>query len=220
VTLPLPLRNRVAALILDALHDPGARAGLEALATACASGSVPAAGMPEELPGEIFERRGDRMRLRSGWARHAPELAERSARACRALRGRPLDPADASLAAALEAAAVLFDAGLYFEVHEQLEPHWMRATGRDREALQGLIQAAVGLQHLANGNAAGARALLRDGCGKLPGRRPGGLELDAFARALARCLDEVVALGAEAPRRFDWSTVPRFPTARRAREIG
>ncbi|MGH7399760.1 MAG: DUF309 domain-containing protein, partial [Candidatus Rokuibacteriota bacterium] len=102
-------------------------------------------------------------------------------------------------------------AGLYFEVHEVLEPYWIRAEGADREALQGLIQVAVGFQHLANGNLEGARALLRDGATRLAGHRLGGRTLSRFAGEVARCLREISALGAEAGTRFDWSAVPRFP---------
>ena len=67
----------------------------------------------------------------------------------------------------LQAAGLLFDAGLHFEVHEVLEPHWAAAQGDARETLQGLIQIAVGYQHLANGNHAGARSLLVEGSGRL-----------------------------------------------------
>jgi hypothetical protein len=94
---------------------------------------------------------------------HAAELAERADRARRLFGGRPLDPADAPLEMALRQAALLFDGRLYFEVHELLEPYWLRAAGGERETLQGLIQVAVGFHHLGNGNGAGARALLHDG---------------------------------------------------------
>ncbi|MGH7414520.1 MAG: DUF309 domain-containing protein, partial [Candidatus Rokuibacteriota bacterium] len=131
--------------------------------------------------------------------------------AARALADRPVGEADPPLPVALDEAAALFGAGLYFEVHEVLEPYWIRAEGADREALQGLIQVAVGLQHLANGNLEGARALLRDGATRLAGHRLGGLALSPFAGEVARCLSEIIALGAEAGMRFDWSAVPRFP---------
>ncbi|MGH7402199.1 MAG: DUF309 domain-containing protein, partial [Candidatus Rokuibacteriota bacterium] len=130
----------------------------------------------------------------------------------RALTDRPLGEPDPPRPVALEEAAALFGAGLYFEVHEVLEPYWMRAEGADREALQGLIQVAVGFQHLANGNLEGARALLRDGAARLAGYRLGGRALSPFAGEVARCLSEIIALGPEAGTRFDWSTVPRFPT--------
>src|SRR5215472_6698884 len=179
MTLPLSLRNWLAELILAALHDGDARRRLELAAT---SFDVPAAP-------------------------HASEVQERARRAWRALRDRDLDARPASAAAALDSAAALFDGGLYFEVHELLEPHWLGAEAGDRKAFQGLIQIAVGFQHLANGNVAGARALLRDGALKVAGRRLHGLELDRFGRAVQACLRKI---GDEA-KGFDWSSVPRFP---------
>jgi len=49
-------------------------------------------------------------------------------------------------------AAALWDARLFFEVHEVLEAVWQRAAGETRQALQGLIQIAVAFYHLAGGN--------------------------------------------------------------------
>jgi hypothetical protein len=96
-------------------------------------------------------------------------------------------------------------------VHELLEPYWMRAEGSARIALQGLIQVAVGFQHLANRNVSGALSLLHDGCGKVLERQLEGVPLDPFGRALQRCMARIDALGDEAPTGFDWNDVPRFP---------
>ena len=213
VMLPLPMRNRLATLIVESLHDPGARRGLEALAAACADpmALARAGDLPETFPRDWLDDRGDRLSVTPRWSAHAVELADRAGRAWRALRERPLDPRPAPLGAALDAAGLLFDTRLYFETHELLEPHWMRAEGSDREALQGLIQVAVGFQHLANGNAAGARSLLREGSLRLFGRELAALALDPFVRGLARCLDDVRRLSAAPPSSFDWSIVPRFP---------
>jgi predicted metal-dependent hydrolase len=142
-----------------------------------------------------------------GWlgpddAEWAATLADRARRAAVALADAPLaGPSD--LATALAAAARLFDAALFFEVHEVLEPHWLAARDEAREALQGLIQIAVAWQHLANGNVAGARSLLTDGAARLHGRRLGGVDFDPFARA---ALDAVAALPAATPPAF-----PRLP---------
>ena len=213
VTLPLPLRNRLAELILESLHDPEARRGLEAVAAVCSDprALTRVADLPERAPRDLFEERDGGLQVKSGWREYAAEFRERSRRAWRAIADRPLDPPEAGLGATLGAAGRLFDAGLYYEVHEVLEPCWMRAEGGDREALQGLIQIAVGFQHLANGNAAGARGLLADGCAKTLGRQLHGLDLDPFARAARGCLDQVVARGAAAIQEFDWTAVPRFP---------
>lgn len=181
-TLPLRLRNRLAGTILAALHDSGAR---RELATLAAEGGA------------------------SGWleadeARWAERLAERARAAAVALADRPLLPADADLRQVLPAAASLFDAGLYFEVHEVLEPQWVLANGEAREALQGLIQVAVAWQHLANTNVAGARSLFVEGSARLRGARLLGADLEPFARAAAEA-GECVAAGQPI-------TPPRFPS--------
>ena len=212
MTLPLPLRNRLADLVLDALHDREARRALEALAAVCADPrALDAAPPPVAFPADLFDRGPDGWRIKSGYRQHAVPFAERAGRAARALADRPLAPADPPLETALDHAATLFAAGLYFEVHEVLEPHWMRAEGSARETLQGLIQAAVGYQHLANGNLEGARALLHDGAAKLLGRRLAGRDLDAFARAVAGHSRELAGGDAAAAGRFDWTRVPPFP---------
>jgi len=169
-TLPLRVRNRLASTIIAALGDEDARRQLRVLAS-------------------------DDATVR-GWL--APEdnqltaaVQERADRAARALADRPALAAEADLEQALQAAGLLFDAGLHFEVHEVLEPHWIAAQGEVREALQGLIQIAVGYQHLANGNRAGARSLLVEGSGRLHRRRLAGTDLDAFARAAVVAAERV-----------------------------
>lgn len=215
MALPLPLRNRLADLILDALHDQGARRGLEALAAVCADpAALDRTDPPRAFPTELFDRRADGWRIKPGFRDHGAALGDRAARAVRALASRPFSAADPPLEVTLGEAAVLFGAGLYFEVHEMLEPYWMRADGAERQALQGLIQVAVGFQHLANRNLDGARALLREGVAKLAGQGLAGRELDDFARRVDRCRRDVVDLGAEAATGFDWSTVPPFPAER------
>jgi hypothetical protein len=71
------------------------------------------------------------------------------------------------VASALDRAARLASAGLFFEVHELLEPVWLRAEGAERSALQGLIQVAVAFHHVENENAPGAASLLDEGLSKL-----------------------------------------------------
>jgi hypothetical protein len=182
-TLPLALRNRLAETILRALHEPEARRELASLGAP--------AGAGRWLAGE-----------EAGWA---DTLTARARAASAALQARPLSPAEGGVRQALGDAAVLFDAGLYFEVHEVLEPHWARATGATREALQGLIQAAVGWQHLANGNRSGAGALLQEGARRLRAGRLPGLDLEDFARATA---EAAVAVAAHTP-----AAPPPFPRA-------
>jgi predicted metal-dependent hydrolase len=168
--LPLRLRNRLAETIRAALRDTTAR---RALATLAADGGR-----------EWLERH------EVHWA--AP-LAARARVACAAVADRPLLGPDADLRETLAAAAALFDAGLYFEVHEVLEPRWGAASGQEREALQGLIQVAVAWQHHANGNLAGACSLLVEGGARLHGRRLAGADLEPLARAATQAAEHLAA---------------------------
>ena len=173
-TPPLRLRNRLAEIILGALGDPAARRQLDAQDFAWL-GDVPA----------------DQVAIVSARAR----------RASQALAACPSMRAERSLDEVLAAAATLFDAGLYFEVHELLEPYWTRAAGTERQALQGLIQVAVAFQHRDNGNVEGTRSLLVEGTARLREGRLSGLDLEGFAEAAAGV----------APRLDDPITVPPFP---------
>jgi hypothetical protein len=187
-TLPLRLRNRLTEVVLSALEGAQARRTLGALAT----GRLAA----EEWLGPEA-------------AAHAPLVRQRASQALRALRALGSQPSDPTLPAVLRIAGALFDVGLGFEVHELLEKHWARAAGDEREALQGLIQIAVGYQHLANGNLKGARALLQEGSARLAGGRLADLDLAPFARAVAA---SVSGLGSQSP-------IPRFPRRRRAANV-
>ena len=180
-TPPLRVRNHLAEIILAALEDGGARGELAAL-------GEPGAPAPGWLEHDELV--------------HAHLVRERARSASAALAARSIVRIR-SRADVLDAAASLFDAHLYFEVHELLEPSWRDARGNDREALQGLIQVAVGYQHLANSNFAGARALLDEGRGRLRGRNLDGLDLDVFGQAVARSLDQLF--------HFDWRAAPAFP---------
>jgi DUF309 family protein family protein len=188
-TAPLRLRNPLAETILRALHDTAARHELERVA----SGAEPASAW-----------------LAEATAAEAALVRERARRAGEALRGGPTLPVEPSLDEALAAAATLFDAGLHFEVHELLEPYWTRSGGAERQALQGLIQIAVGYQHLANGNLAGARALLDEGPRRLGEGRLGGVDLGPFAVAVAA---DAARVAGEAP-----PTIPPFPRRDTRRE--
>src|SRR4030095_5287668 len=95
VTLPLPLRNRLADLILDALRDDAARRGLEALAAVCADPrALGTAEPPRAFPDDLFEKDGDGWTIRSGHPQHAGALGERASRAARALTPVPLAAAE------------------------------------------------------------------------------------------------------------------------------
>jgi hypothetical protein len=84
--------------------------------------------------------------------------------------------------------AVLFNAGLFYEVHEMLEGAWRTAAGDEKTFLQGMVQIAVALYHHGQGNHRGARSLLRAGYDKVDAARaaaPPVIDLDGLLAALA-----------------------------------
>ena len=63
----------------------------------------------------------------------------------------------------------LFNQGEYFEAHEVWEDLWRETDGPLRTFYQGLIHAAVGLYHLRQENATGARSQLKKSLARLGG---------------------------------------------------
>ncbi len=171
--LPLGLRNRLAELIVDAFAEPESLRTIEALSEYCESvdGRIGVDAASRLAALGWFALEGERVRLAGGHLAHRDAICRRAAAALRALRRVPAFPDDESLHRLLGRAALLADAGLYFEVHELLEPAWMRAPDPKRVALQALIQIAVALHHAENANRDGAVSLLTEGLAKLAARR-------------------------------------------------
>src|SRR5262249_12966467 len=140
-----------------------------------------------------------------------PLVRQRALSAAAALAELPAARLD-SRADALDAAAALFDAHLYFEVHELLEPFWRDAGGGEREALQGLIQIAVGYQHLANGRRAGAGALGGGGRRGREARSLGGMAPDPCGGGVGRTPAGMPQL--------DGRTAPPFPRSKPGQRAG
>jgi hypothetical protein len=177
------VRNRLAELILDAFDGAEAHETLRALAAFARSrdgrvGSAPAARL--RALGWFAAAGSDAVALRGTHHAHAPTLLERARRAAAMRDALDRVPDATTLAGVLGRAALLADAGLFFEVHELLEPAWLRAEGPRRLGLQALIQVAVAQHHLAGGNHAGAISLLHEGLAKLAASR-GALPLDTAA---------------------------------------
>ena len=72
-------------------------------------------------------------------------------------------PGEESLQQGIE----LFNAGRYFEAHEALEDAWRDGPAGEKQFLQGMVQAAVGMHHLSRGNLEGARGVLARAIGNL-----------------------------------------------------
>lgn len=94
-----------------------------------------------------------------------------------------------------------FNRGEYFDSHEVWEELWLDETGGDRLFYKGLIQAAVALYHLENGNATGSRKLLDSSAAYLQGYRPQhrGLDVDGFLDGVRQCFDANLAARAHVP---------------------
>ena len=60
----------------------------------------------------------------------------------------------------LEKGIIFFNSGQYFDAHEAWEDLWRPSGGPLRLFYQGLVQAAVGMHHLSQGNLNGTRAQL------------------------------------------------------------
>jgi uncharacterized protein len=190
--LPLGLRNRMAELILEAFEAPAPRDLLEALAAFCrsADGEVgPAAAERLVSLGWFAPSGPGRVRLLGAHATHRDALCQRAAAAAAMLAAPPAAECGA-LDELLNRAGRLADAGLYFEVHELLEPTWFRAEGAERVGLQGLIQVAVALHHRDTGNREGALSLLTEGLAKLEAC---GAALPLGLRDWTRALGDVLA---------------------------
>ena len=205
--LPLPLRNRLAELILDAFEPGEARATVLALARACGADgcAVDAVDADRLLALGWFESVAPcRVRLLGAHRAHARTLADRAARAASVVRDWR-DRGAEGLTPLLDRVAGLASHSLFFEVHELLEPAWLRAVEPVRTALQGLIQVAVAFHHLENGNHEGARSLLVEGVAKVAGTG-GTLPLDTSGWLVElRATLAVLAAGGRP------AVIPRWP---------
>lgn len=102
-------------------------------------------------------------------------------------------------ALALVEAQRLLDAGLLFQAHEVFEAVWKAAPEPQRDLWRGLAQLAVGLTHLARGNATGGSRLLRRGAANLDTYRGSGTAGDLG-------VDTAEAVEVDVDRLCDWAT--------------
>jgi predicted metal-dependent hydrolase len=111
-----------------------------------------------------------------------------------------------------------FNRAYFFEAHETLEDLWRETSGPLRLFYQGLIQLAVGLYHLTNGNRRGALNLLEKGLAKLEAFQPicQHIDVDTLCREARAWLDRVRQAGAreltvdpEQLPRIRWTTAER-----------
>lgn len=82
----------------------------------------------------------------------------------------------------------LFNQGLYYEAHEELEAAWNRAARAERFFVQALVHCAVAWHHATHGNRTGAVLQARRAMRKLAGYLPEHRGIDT--RALLGQLQE------------------------------
>jgi len=115
----------------------------------------------------------------------------------------------------------LFNTGDYFEAHETWEDLWRDASGDDRLFYQGLIQLAVTLVHVQQGNPRGVRNVWKTAQTKFKGLSSiyRGVEIPSLLRSMEDFLSPVLAMDMHAfdpgkgrgqQLEVDWSTVPRI----------
>jgi uncharacterized protein len=90
-----------------------------------------------------------------------------------------------------------FNRAYFFEAHETLEELWRETHGPLHTFYQGLIQLAVGLYHLSNGNRRGARNQLEKGLAKIEGFQPVCQEIavETLCRDVRHWLDRLREAG-------------------------
>ena len=104
-----------------------------------------------------------------------------------------------------------FNRAYFFEAHETLEDLWRGTSGPLRLFYQGLIQLAVGLYHLSNGNRRGALNLLGKGLDKLATFQPTcqHIDVDRLCQEVRSWLDRVRQAG-EGELTVDPEQLPRI----------
>jgi uncharacterized protein len=104
-----------------------------------------------------------------------------------------------------------FNRAYFFEAHETLEDLWRGTSGPLRLFYQALIQLAVGLYHLSNGNRRGALNLLGKGLDKLAAFQPTcqNIDVDSLYQEAHSWLDRVRQAG-EGELTVDAERLPRI----------
>ena len=148
-----------------ALDQPAAQSALHWLAAAEAPLDASARITLAAL--HLIDPDGDALLdVHAPYAEAAHQHARRALAACEAFHALPASAGD-TLPGAVRRAAALWNARLFFEVHEVLEARWKHTVGNERDALQGWIQIAVAYYHLTHDNPRGARTLLHEGRARL-----------------------------------------------------
>jgi len=122
-----------------------------------------------------------------------------------------MQPFDSEQAVDFARGVSLFNARQWFDAHEVWEDLWRDDFGDRKRFLQGMIQAAVLLEHLRRGNPRGARSLHHTCPQKFEGLRCPTLGIDwrQLLADLSKIMTPVLSLPDEAffPQRGDAATI-------------
>ncbi len=104
-----------------------------------------------------------------------------------------------------------FNAGAWLDCHETLEDIWISEPGVMRDLYQGILQVAVALHHLREGNYKGAVILLGSGARLLGHVTPTclGVDVTGLIQDTDRILEALEALGPERMPELDPELIPR-----------
>jgi predicted metal-dependent hydrolase len=105
-----------------------------------------------------------------------------------------------------------FNTQSFFEAHDTWEELWRGTSGPDRLFYQGLIQTAVGLYHLTNGNVRGARSQFGKALDKLERYLPAylGIDTEHLIGEVRACLVCAGDSGEDGAVRFDLPPAPEI----------
>ena len=187
----LLLRDALAALFVRAARGDGEALAAVGQLESWSGGATPGVqlgALRAEDGALLFEAGGQLAERFEPLADYVRDRARRFSAACHWIQ------AERSADDALECARAAWDAGLFFEVHELVEPVWLDERTERRAALQGIIMAGAALHHLVQGNLAGAGSLLGDAARHLEtAPRDERFDLETFAKGLAQIGERVKA---------------------------
>lgn len=105
-----------------------------------------------------------------------------------------------------------FNAGQYFEAHEELETAWREETGEIRDLYRGILQIAVSYYHIQRGNYAGAVEMHRRAQKWLAKWNDVVLGIDVAQLRLDfdAAIGELTRLGAENMSQFDTALLKKI----------
>ena len=159
--------------------------------------------------GEAARKAGcEHVLSRSRFVEELPALVERYVRP-----GADLQGCDDLPSELVREGLELFNQGEYYECHNALEAAWFADRRACRDLYQGILQFAIALHQITEGNYLGADKMLRRAINKfqrLPARCQ-GIDVARLLRLSRELRDELVALGPDRVADFPRDLFPTIP---------